>query len=342
MTSQEKKPRKNKRSQFETDLKRYLSSLSARGDKFLYCNIPAFPGLLVITNADFSLITKYEPVTLSMHLIYTKENATYNFYNDFIEFFHIKNTTSPYIFRSESIMRALRNNRIEETQAVTDTEGNIKIMIGDEIVSQELTEFTDEERDDFLEETVVDREENPFEEDEKADEALKDKVLFTTDIAGKIIDDNLILMKLENIVSLILDRKTIFETTENTDSKILAYKQYAFNEMPEGPLVSNWFKTYPIKASDFVMKDGQPAFKDTFIDCHFLYIDGLDGPSIKEFISKTPNAENFAKLFVWTDNGLTLKSIVRYEDENMVITSCRPFVELVPLRKHKRRVKNCK
>lgn len=90
MTSQEKKPRKNKKSQFEIELKRYLSSLSARGDKFIYCNIPAFPGLIIITNADFSLITKYEPVTLSMHLIYTKENTTYNFYDDFMEFFILK------------------------------------------------------------------------------------------------------------------------------------------------------------------------------------------------------------------------------------------------------------
>ncbi|WP_295645195.1 hypothetical protein [uncultured Holdemanella sp.] len=341
MTSQEKKPRKNKKSQFEIELKRYLSSLSARGDKFIYCNIPAFPGLIIITNADFSLITKYEPVTLSMHLIYTKENTTYNFYDDFMEFFHIKDSPLPYIFRSESIMRALRNNRIEETQAVIDTEGNIKIMIGDEIVSQELVEFSNEESDEFSEETVVDKEENPFEEDEKADEALKDKIIFTTDIAGKVIDDNLILIKLENIVSSILDRKDLFEGTD-VSSKILAYKQYAFNEMPDGPLVSNWFKTYPIKAEDFITKDGQPAFKEKFIDCHFLYIDGLDGPSIKEFISKTPNSENFAKLFVWTDNGLTLKSIVRYEDENVVITSCRPFVELVPLRKHKRRIKDSK
>lgn len=108
MTSQEKKPRKNKKSQFEIELKRYLSSLSARGDKFIYCNIPAFPGLIIITNADFSLITKYEPVTLSMHLIYTKENTTYNFYDDFMEFFHIKDSPLPYIFRSESIMRALQ------------------------------------------------------------------------------------------------------------------------------------------------------------------------------------------------------------------------------------------
>ena len=258
-----------------------------------------------------------------------------------MEFFHIKDSPLPYIFRSESIMRALRNNRIEETQAVIDTEGNIKIMIGDEIVSQELVEFSNEESDEFSEETVVDKEENPFEEDEKADEALKDKIIFTTDIAGKVIDDNLILIKLENIVSSILDRKDLFEGTD-VSSKILAYKQYAFNEMPDGPLVSNWFKTYPIKAEDFITKDGQPAFKEKFIDCHFLYIDGLDGPSIKEFISKTPNSENFAKLFVWTDNGLTLKSIVRYEDENVVITSCRPFVELVPLRKHKRRIKDSK
>lgn len=341
MTSQEKKPRKNKKSQFEIELKRYLSSLSARGNKFVYCNIPAFPGLLVITNADFSLITKYEPVTLSMHLIHTKEDASYDFYNDFVEFFHIKNTSSPYIFRSESIMRALRNNRIEETRAITDTEGNIKIMIGDEIINQELTEFTDEDKDDFPEETIIDKEENPFDEDEKSDEALKDKIIFTTDIAGKIIDDNLILMKLENIVSLTLDRKNIFEDID-IYSKILAYKQYSFNEMPEGPLISNWFKTYPIKADDFITKDGQPAFKEKFIDCHFLYIDGLDGPSIKEFINKTPNSENFAKLFVWTDNGLTLKSIIRYEDENVVITSCRPFVELVPLRKYKRRTKDHK
>lgn len=341
MTSQEKKPRKNKKSQFEIELKRYLSSLSARGNKFVYCNIPAFPGLLVITNADFSLITKYEPVTLSMHLIHTKEDASYDFYNDFVEFFHIKNTSSSYIFRSESIMRALRNNRIEETRAITDTEGNIKIMIGDEIINQELTEFTDEDKDDFPEETIIDKEENPFDEDEKSDEALKDKIIFTTDIAGKIIDDNLILMKLENIVSLTLDRKNIFEDID-IYSKILAYKQYSFNEMPEGPLISNWFKTYPIKADDFITKDGQPAFKEKFIDCHFLYIDGLDGPSIKEFINKTPNSENFAKLFVWTDNGLTLKSIIRYEDENVVITSCRPFVELVPLRKYKRRTKDHK
>ena len=315
--------------------------MSARGNKFVYCNIPAFPGLLVITNADFSLITKYEPVTLSMHLIHTKEDASYDFYNDFVEFFHIKNTSSPYIFRSESIMRALRNNRIEETRAITDTEGNIKIMIGDEIINQELTEFTDEDKDDFPEETIIDKEENPFDEDEKSDEALKDKIIFTTDIAGKIIDDNLILMKLENIVSLTLDRKNIFEDID-IYSKILAYKQYSFNEMPEGPLISNWFKTYPIKADDFITKDGQPAFKEKFIDCHFLYIDGLDGPSIKEFINKTPNSENFAKLFVWTDNGLTLKSIIRYEDENVVITSCRPFVELVPLRKYKRRTKDHK
>ena len=341
MTSQEKKPRKNKKSQFEIELKRYLSSLSARGNKFVYCNIPAFPGLLVITNADFSLITKYEPVTLSMHLIHTKEDASYDFYNDFVEFFHIKNTSSPYIFRSESIMCALRNNHIEETRAITDTEGNIKIMIGDEIINQELTEFTDEDKDDFPEETIIDKEENPFDEDEKSDEALKDKIIFTTDIAGKIIDDNLILMKLENIVSLTLDRKNIFEDID-IYSKILAYKQYSFNEMPEGPLISNWFKTYPIKADDFITKDGQPAFKEKFIDCHFLYIDGLDGPSIKEFINKTPNSENFAKLFVWTDNGLTLKSIIRYEDENVVITSCRPFVELVPLRKYKRRTKDHK
>ena len=341
MASQENKPRKNKKSQFEIELKRYLSSLSARGDKFIYCNIPAFPELIIVTNADFSLITKYEPVTLSMHLVSIKKDATYNFYKDFVEFFHIKNSSSPYIFRSESIMRALRNNRIEEMQSVVDTEGNIKIMIGDEVVSQELTEFTDENSSEFSEEVVIDKEENPFEENEKTDEALKDKVIFTTDITGKIINDSLILMKLENIVSSILDRKNLFEETE-IDPKVLAYKQYAFNEMPEGPLISNWFKTYPIKAEDFVTKDGQPAFKEKFIDCHFLYIDGLDGPSIKEFINKTPNAENFAKLFVWTDNGLTLKSIIRYEDENVVITSCRPFVELVPLRKYKRRNKDNK
>lgn len=342
MPSQKKKLSKNKKSQFEIELKRYLSSLSARGDKFIYCNIPAFPGLLVITNADFSLITKYEPVALSMHLIYTKEDAAYDFYTDFLEFFNIKNSSSPYIFRCESIMRALRNNHIEEMQVITDIEGNIKIMIGDQIIKQELVEFTDEDQDEFSEEsTLTDKEENPFEEDEKSDESLKDRIVFTADIAGKVIDDSLILMKFENIVSSILEKKDLFET-KDTNSKIIAYKQYAFNEMPEGPLISNWFKTYPIRSNDFITKEGQLAFKEQFVNCHFLYIDGLDGPSIKEFINKTPNSENYAKLFVWTDNGLTLKSIIQYEDENVVITSCRPFIELVPIRKYKRRNKNNK
>lgn len=331
---------KYKLSDFQKQCKLYFSSLSARGNKFIYVNLPDVTNGIVVTNGDYEMLVSYCPQTFSVHLIEPKND----FYNQLITYLNI-DMKYPYIFRTDVLMKAFKDIALEDTVCQRDMEGNISIRAGETVIVPDKQNEFSEDDDDNDEDPDNDKPDTDRPETlldlmgrAKDDDVLKAMVPVTftaSEICGTPVRNEFALyLLLDEVLKLRQYSKEYFNRDDRSDTE----GYVVINIDPLNKLeyrYSNKFRTVLVNFGQLRNKHGSMLFNpDTYLSIPLLLGDGLDNPSIKEFI----NSKNYKTIdknldiYVWTDNACTLKSVSIYEDNISYIRSTRPFFETVVLK----------
>ena len=298
--------------EFLKELKTYFSSLSARGAKYLFLNIGTIPKSFVITNGDYEILTGYVPIMLSIHLVEFKDSE---FYTIFLEFFNFV-SNKPYILRISQVMKAFKENGAHELNVVYDQMGNMKIIVDSRILIDD-TPSENEDEDEEVEQEIVDLEDNPFQDNTKF-ETITFKSI---DICGQIVDNYHALAVLEDVVIdmyrkkeyLIQDKIPHYELSIPTD--ITTFH-------------SNYYRM-KLDHTAFKDENGNCVLIDKYRDTYTIIMDGLDVPSIKEFIKKRDNKE--LNLLLWCNEGGSIQHMAIYNDTTISVKTARPFSEIFPI-----------
>ena len=280
--------------EFEKEIKLYLSSLSARGSKYMYFNVGEPDNTIVLSNGNYDLLVAYVPVTLTFHLVTFKND----FYTRLLNVLRIPEKV-PYILRVDLFLKAIRQFTIEELHCEYDSLMNMRLYSGDTLLEEKITEETsdgtssdEDEEDDFEEEKLI----------------TFDKA----DICGMVINDLPVLVKLQEDIAYI----------NSLDIKELMNMSFYTKEIIKDPIeyfYSNWYRPCIIQ------------LPDTEEFCHLL-IDGIDTVSLKEFIRKN-YPEATIDMHIWSKHGSSVKYMATYEDENILVKTVRPYRDIVPLKK---------
>jgi len=280
--------------EFEKEIKLYLSSLSARGSKYMYFNVGERENTLVLSNGNYELLVAYIPVTLTFHLVTFKND----FYTKLLNVLNIPKNT-PYILRVDLFLKAIRQFTIEELRCEYDSFLNMRIYSGDILLEEKLNEDSSDE--------------NTSSEDiEEGYEEEKITTFAKEDICGMVIDDLPVLTKLKEDIDYI----------NSIDTNELSNMSFYTKERIKDPIdyfYLNWFRPCTIQL---------PGKEDIY----HLLIDGVDTVSLKEFIRKN-YPDTVIDMHIWSKYGSSVKYMATYEDENILVKTVRPYREIVPLKK---------
>lgn len=301
--------------EFLKELRTYFSSLSARGAKYLFLNIGTIPNSFVITNGDYEMLTGYVPILLSIHLVEFKDSE---FYKTFLEFFNF-NSSKPYILRIAQVMKAFKDNGAHELDVVYDQMGNMKIIVNSRVLTGDdpSTESSDSDEDSTQE--IVDLEENPFHDNSKFETITFKSV----DICGQIVDNYHALAVLEDVVIDMYRKK-----------EYLIEDKYPHYELPVPTDIETFNSNYyrmKLDHTAFRDENGNSVLSGEYRDTFTILMDGLDVPSIKEFIKKRDNKE--LNLLLWCNKGGSIQHMATYNDSTISVKSSRPFSEIFPISK---------
>lgn len=343
--SKETPAKKYKLSDFQKQCKLYFSSLSARGNKFIYVNLPDIKNSIVVTNGDYEMLASYCPTTFSIHLIEPKND----FYEQLLSYLNI-DRKYPYIFRTDTLMKAFKDVSLEDTVCQRDMEGNISIRSGESIVvpdkAEEISEDDGIEDEDNPEEVKPDKDSpdtlinlmGDSKEDIKNDALLKTMIpvtFKTSEICGTPVNNDFSLyLLLDEVVKLKRYSREYFDRENRGDKE----GYVVLNLDPLNKLeyrYSNKYSTALINFGQLRNKHGEILFAtDSYLSIPLLLGDGLDNPSVKEFTNSKnyKTTDKSLDIYVWTDNACTLKSVSIYEDNISYIRSTRPFFETVVLK----------
>ena len=299
--------------EFDKQLKLILSSLSRRLNKYIYFNFAELESSIVITNADYELLTTYAPVSLSIHLVTFKDKE---YYNKIKSFFRIPDI--PYVVRAEIIGKALVHNTTDELKIVVDTNDNMKIVLkeNEEITFTSTSDENDEfdfDQNDSVRNSILSEENDESEEEYKIPETFSDK-----DICGTTITNTYAWKLLEELV---------FQLNDYSEEYFTKDKRFILNNIKPDEVewyTSNLFRPVIIPQEILYKK------VDEIANCYLVCIDGQDVVSVKEFIKKVKGTCN---QYIWSNNGETIRCMAIYEDDIMVVKSTRPFYEIIPLTK---------
>ena len=299
--------------EFDKQLKLILSSLSRRLNKYIYFNFAELESSIVITNADYELLTTYAPVSLSIHLVTFKDKE---YYNKIKSFFRIPDI--PYVVRAEIIGKALVHNTTDELKIVVDTNDNMKIVLkeNEEITFTSTSDENDEfdfDQNDSARNSILSEENDEYEEEYKIPETFSDK-----DICGTTITNTYAWKLLEELV---------FQLNDYSEEYFTKDKKFILNNIKPDEVewyTSNLFRPVIIPQEILYKK------VDEISNCYLVCIDGQDVVSVKEFIKKVKGTCN---QYIWSNNGETIRCMAIYEDDIMVVKSTRPFYEIIPLTK---------
>lgn len=302
--------------EFLKELRLYFSSLSARGAKYLFLNIGTIPNSFVITNGDYEMLTGYVPVLLSIHLIEFKDDE---FYKTFLEFFNFT-SDKPYILRISQVMKAFKDNGAHELDVVYDQMGNMKIIINSRVLTgDDIPEGSMSSSEEDPNQEPVDIEENPFHDNSKF-ETITFK---NADICGQVVDNYHALAVLEDTVLdmyrkkeyLIEDKTPYYELSIPTEIEVFT---------------SNYYRI-KLDLAAFKDREGNCVLIDEYRELNAILMDGLDVPSIKEFIKKRDEKE--LNLLLWCNKGGSIQHMAIYNDSKISVKSSRPFSEIFPISK---------
>lgn len=304
MTKQQIKASKD----FVKELRVYFSSLSVRGAKYLFLNIGNIPNSFILTNGDYEMLTGYVPVMTSIHLV---EFTNPEFYNQFIEFLNF-DITKPYIIRIAQLLKAFKDNGAHELDVVYDQFSNMKVIVNSRVLTGDEYEVPEKDSDE-IEEPEESIEDNPFVDNSKF-ETLTFK---SADICGQIVDNFHALHVLENVV-LEMRGKKEYLIQENTPHKEVDLS-------PELPVVHSNYYRIKLDIDDLLQKETH--------DVYSILMDGLDIPSLREFVGKRDNKK--LTLLIWCTPMGSIQHMAMYNDSKISVKSTRPFLAIFPIPKEK-------
>jgi len=298
--------------------KLYFSSLSARGAKYVYMNIPGLPDGFVITNGDYELLTSYVPISLTIHVVEFKDKTFLNHLNAFLQL----DPRSVYAIRVSMIVKAFNSLVQDDVVVVRDESQNLKIGTTTDIIK-------DEDLDDDEASALFDEDELDDDDDSGYTKGFDDSASFIQrifcddEICGRVVENIRALMILEQKVDEIKNRIDTLDQYSLPHIRIDLSKKYDYFN-------SNFF-SIPISLSDFRMENGEPHFSEEYGNFKLTITDGFDVPSVKEFAPKIEESET-VQLAIWVNHGGTIQHSAVYETEELRIISARPYWEIVPIK----------
>ena len=306
-----KQKSQNKKNSFKEQLKLYLSSLSSRLNNYIYFNIPGVEDSVVITNGDYELLTIYSASSLSIHLLSFKNQEFIDKLKSILQI----PSNIPYCIKSNFIRKAIKDSELEDYTVVFNDKKDLILQntITNEILNVEVDRQKNDEdstEEDSTEDTSSDDEENNTINN---NEIEKDK------LCGYCVSDVYALKVLEEECNVLKDYSE--EYFKSLNKKYLIYD---YTSIKTKPYLTNIYKTENITADMLDLKI------PNMNECYVLFIDGQDIVSIKEFVKKTKGE---CKQYIWSENGTTIKNMAIYEDDELVVKSCRPFNEIIPISK---------
>jgi hypothetical protein len=307
-------------------LKFYLSSMTSRNCKYLYFNCFEDPKTLIFTNGDYTLLTQ-EGYNLSIHILKIKND---NVYDEWKEIFNF-DTTEPYVVHIKKCLDVINKciKTGDELKTYIDTENQLLLTTESDIRSAEelATDLTQEAqaryKKDLESGTLTLDDDNETDEDTEID--MSDIVLPLLEYShafGTKFSDYRNFITLKEQASYVLDtyeqlQQRPFLNIEPTELEIFR---------------SNIYK-YHLDLSRFIDSLGFPIFNDVFKRHHtYLLQDGLDLPSIKEYLRKlTPDWE--VKMYSVVDTTDRVRFLTVTSNEDMDIISMRPYAGIIPIKK---------
>ena len=318
-TAKATKKKSPKQSQFYKFVKLLFSSVSCRLNRYVFFNLPQMKNTIMLSNADYALVTIYAPVTLSMHLITFKDE---NQYNELVNYLKVPHDV-PYVVRSNILTKAMSSNPIEDIQVVEDKDHNTRIIISgtNEVVVNDIVD----EKDDVVDEkkpsgSSVDDDDIDENDDRRVKEDTVQEMFSSNDLLGTRIE-NMFAWNILMDEALVLNqysseyfksRGTPYLALEHDPEKFSLYysSRYRTVNIPH-ELCYKYSKTHKLAERACL-----------------VCIDGQDCASVKEFLKRVPGK---MMTYLWSNNGMSIKHAVVYEDETLVVKTCRPFNELIPL-----------
>ena len=322
-----KKTKRTKKEKRSLEIyKTYLSSLTARSCKYLYFNCANDKNMLVFTNADQTTLMQ-ESYTLSFHLFKMK---SYSFKTDFMEElgFNEINLSSPYMIHLSKVLKilndCLKNNLSIKAYADTNNQLLLTSNDDDREMDELIESYSREGRERLLrdldgnlllEEYGLDNDD--FEDKEDILNHIQIPQLEYSHAFGTNFDDYRNYQILKREVNYIED---IYQNL----NKLPHIKV----DIPE--LIKTRINSfiYELDLDKFIDNDGNFIYDDNYLKKYNILIqDGLDVPSIKEFVSKLP--EDFqVTLYVFIDKSKQIKLITVCENDDFEIISMRPLIGL--------------
>lgn len=307
---------------FITFTKLFLSSLSARACRYMYLNIPDFENQIILSNYPPDMIAEYKPQLCSIYIISPPEW----YLNDLRVFLDIKNHDDvTLVFKTFFITKVLSNFDINNIKfqynfnngliTCTNKLNNENVIIkSTRNVEQNIAEEDDSEDED------------KFTEDDKIDTNIFTlNILDRDDIAGSILNIPYVIECLSDMLSD-MTSKLEMVLSDDTISNVVEHR-----ETPEIEYVhANWYKNN-IRTIPIERLNNRERF--------MLLIDGLDNPSIKEFIKKMFVKNNkyfkevlFKQFTFLIDEGI-LQSMSFTILDDMEIITMRPYSRLILINK---------
>lgn len=322
---------------FAKKAKLLLSSLSARGCQFIYLNIPGYPDKMILSNAnpDF-LMTKSLHSLISIHAVEFKDSWLQTFRELFIPEYSPANI---YIFRCNMILKALKNLDAEITARLTRN-GNIILKAGNEVVMEKIRndviedlmeemdgtencEIDDTSTEDMPVENNSENSPADKENSDKKSENIIDYTRMDNHISGRIIDFPYIGFILKQGMKIMAE----FSGEQGAE-----YQQGHLCVSEEDILRAenihaNWYRTLKYKPEMFTTES-----PGTFMDISFLLMDGIDVPSIREFLkkqfSRKKNTDNaYYEFHIFASGIRAVRTMSVYGCDSFIVRTMRPFFE---------------
>lgn len=306
--------KKGKISDFQKRCRLYFSSISSRACKYLYLNLPGRENALVLSNADpDSLLTLSSTFMTAIHYVLPKDD----FMSMFKQYFFTDGSDNDtYIIKTDFITKSFKDYRVESVLSHIDpVTKDLKILGG----GSEITVTTDKEDDEDEIETERDwniaGELDALLEDNGWDTEVKRAVFKNTSTAGIPLSDPHVLNILDSIVE-----STINDAEKAKTTDVIKFDHVSFiNQMK---VHANWYRSLSFCGNDFKLSDSGP-----FKEQRLLLIDGLDVPSVTEFLKKRYVKDEFVgdfKLYIYPCED-SVKSLSCYDSDDVTIYSTRPF-----------------
>lgn len=297
-----------------------FSSISARSSRYAYFNLPEFEESIVLSNCAPDLIAEYRPEFCSIHIVSPGDE----YMEKIKKMLHINDSTDPIVVKSFFITKVVSNYSLDSVEFIYNYDNgfitcrdlkNNKLIEVKNGKKKEEEETDDEEKDDS---EVEVEEDTAYKMDT---EIYKLRPLDIEVVAGSILNIPHVVNCLANMLDLItIKLNYVLDDQMKVHTEMLAYTEAPEIEYTHG----NWYRRF--------VNIGKLNGKNVFM----LLVDGLDNPSIKEFVKKLYGkkalfSNSSFEQYVFFKDDHTLQSVALTICDKMEIISMRPYAKAIIL-----------